>query len=107
LKGCGSVDDLAKQIGAKVANNDQVKVRDLPAVLQPIMLGLRVGEATPPFGSDQDGVRAWVVCGRDEPQEASLPAFDAIQQQLSDERVNLRARRYLRDLRRDAVIDYR
>jgi peptidyl-prolyl cis-trans isomerase SurA len=30
-----------------------------------------------------------------------------VQQQLSDERVNLRARRYLRDIRRDAVIEYR
>jgi len=26
---------------------------------------------------------------------------------MSDERVNLRARRYLRDIRRDAVIEYR
>jgi peptidyl-prolyl cis-trans isomerase SurA len=72
-----------------------------------VMLGLRVGESTPPFGSSDDGVRALVLCGRDEPAEAALPGFEEIQQQITDERVNLRARRYLRDLRRDAVIEYR
>jgi peptidyl-prolyl cis-trans isomerase SurA len=107
LQGCGKVADLAKQLNAEVIDNDQVKVRDLPPQLQPIVLGLRVGESTPPFGSSDDGVRALVVCGRDEPQQAAVPSFDEIQSQMSDERVNLRARRYLRDLRRDAVIEYR
>ena len=107
LQGCGKVAELAQRLKADVIDNDQVKVRDLPPALQPIMLGLRVGEASPPFGSSDDGVRALVVCGRDEPADATAPSFEEIQSQLSDERVNLRARRYLRDLRRDAVIDYR
>jgi peptidyl-prolyl cis-trans isomerase SurA len=107
LQGCGKANDFAKQLGGEILDNDQIKVRDLPPALQPIMLGLRVGESTPPFGSSDEGVRALVLCGRDDPQEASLPSFDEIQSQLSDERVNLRARRYLRDLRRDAVIEYR
>jgi peptidyl-prolyl cis-trans isomerase SurA len=107
LQGCGKANDLAKQLNAEVIDNDQIKVRDLPPALQPIMLGLRVGESTPPFGSSDDGVRALVLCGRDEPAEAALPGFEEIQQQITDERVNLRARRYLRDLRRDAVIEYR
>jgi peptidyl-prolyl cis-trans isomerase SurA len=71
------------------------------------MLSLRVGEATPPFGSSEDGVRALVVCGRDDPETAAIPSFDEIQSQMEDQRVNMRAQRYLRDLRRDAVIDYR
>jgi peptidyl-prolyl cis-trans isomerase SurA len=107
LQGCGKVDALAKQLNAEVINNDSVKVRDLPPALQPIMLGLRVGEATPPFGSSEDGIRALILCGRDDPQEAAIPSFEEISSQMSDERVNLRARRYLRDLRRDAVIEYR
>jgi peptidyl-prolyl cis-trans isomerase SurA len=107
LQGCGAVDAFAKQINATVVSADPIKVRDLPPPLQPIMLGLRVGEASPPFGSSDDGVHSLVVCGRDEPADATLPSFDEIQSQMTDERVNLRARRYLRDLRRDAVIDYR
>ena len=71
------------------------------------MLPMRVGEATPPFGSSDSGIRALVVCGRDDPGAATLPSFEEVQSQMSDARVNLRAQRYLRDLRRDAVIDYR
>ena len=108
LKGCGDVAAMAARVKGEVIDNDAVKVRDLPPALQPVMLNLRVGEATPPFGSSQDGViRALVVCGRDEPQQAALPTFEQIQSQMEEQRVNLRARRYLRDLRRDAVIDYR
>lgn len=107
LQGCGKVADFAKSVGGEVVDNDAVRIRDLPPALQDIMLNLRVGEATPPFGSSADGVRALVVCGRDEPETASIPTFEQIQSQMSDERVNMRARRYLRDLRRDAVIDYR
>ena len=35
------------------------------------------------------------------------PNFEQIYAQMSEERVNMRARRYLRDLRRDAIVDYR
>lgn len=106
LKGCGAVSDLAKQFGADVVENDGVKVRDLPQQLQGILLGLQVGQSTPPFGSMNEGVRILVLCGRDDPQDASQPNFEQIMSQMEDERINKRARTYLRDLRRDAVIDY-
>ncbi|WP_174274396.1 peptidylprolyl isomerase [Sphingomonas bacterium] len=107
LQGCGGAEAVGAKIGAEVISNDQLHVRDLPLALQNIMLELRVGEATPPFGSLTEGIRALVLCGRDDPEPAGLPSFDEIQSQMQDERVNLRARRYLRDLRRDAVIEYR
>jgi peptidyl-prolyl cis-trans isomerase SurA len=70
------------------------------------MIPMQVGQATQPFGSLDEGVRVLVICGRDEVQ-ASAPSYDDIYQQLNDERVNSRARRYLADLRRDAVIEFR
>lgn len=106
LQGCGSVADIAGKLNAEVIDNDNVRVRDLPAPLQPLMLDLQVGQATPPFGSAENGVRSLVLCGRDDPQDASAPSFDQIMSQIEDERVNKRARIYLRDLRRDAIIDY-
>jgi peptidyl-prolyl cis-trans isomerase SurA len=105
LQGCGAVADLAKGIGATVVEND-IQARNLPPQLQSIVLAMQVGEATPPFGSAAEGVRALVLCGRDEPEDASTPSFDTIMSQMEEERVNKRARTYLRDLRRDAVIDY-
>ncbi len=107
LNGCGSADALAKTVDAEVIDNDQIRVRDLPPQLQQIILELQVGQSTPPFGSLSDGVRALVLCGRDDPETAGGPSFDQIQAQMEEERVNRRARRYLRDLRRDAVIEYR
>lgn len=107
LAGCGSANDVAAKVGAEVVDNDQIRIRDLPPQLQQIMQDLQIGQASPPFGSLEDGVRALVVCGRDDPQGSSAPSFDQIYAQMEEDRVNRRARRYLRDLRRDAIIEYR
>ncbi len=105
--GCGKADEVAKAVGGDVVDNDQVKIRDLPPQLQEVMVNLQIGQSTPPFGSLADGVRALVLCGRDDPKNAGAPSYDAIYSQMEEERVNRRARRYLRDLRRDAIVDYR
>ena len=106
IKGCGQANEIGAKIGADVVDNDNVKVRDLPPQLQDILLNLQVGQSTPPFGSITEGVRVLVVCGRDDAATASAPNADQIMAQLEEERVNKRARIYLRDLRRDAVIEY-
>ena len=107
IKGCGSVEKVAADVGAEVVDNDAVRIRDLPAALQDIMLKLQVGQSTPPFGSAEDGVRALVLCGRDDPVAGALPSAEQIQTQVEGQRVNLRAQQKLRDLRRDAIIEYR
>lgn len=106
INGCGTADAVAKGAGADVVDNDNIKVRDLPAQLQDVLLNLQVGQTTPPFGSLEDGVRVLVVCGRDDPQAAAGPSAERITAQIEEERIGKRAQRYLRDLRRDAVVDY-
>ena len=59
-----------------------------------------------PFGSIAEGVRVLVLCGRDDPKVEGGPDFETVQRQIEEERVNKRGQAYLRDLRRDAVIDY-
>ena len=105
-RGCGAVDGVAQQMGAQVVANDQIRARDLPGPLQEAVLGMSIGETSPPFGSIDDGVRVLMLCGRDDPKGASGPNFDQLMAQLEDERVNKRAQMYLRDLRRDAIIEY-
>ncbi|MFM5950841.1 MAG: peptidylprolyl isomerase [Novosphingobium sp.] len=105
-KGCAAADALAGQLGAEVVNNEAIKARDLPGPLQELVLGLQLGETTPPFGSIQDGVRVLMLCGRDDPKAGGTVNFEEVQAQLEDERINRRAQTYMRDLRRDAVIDY-
>ncbi|OYW16456.1 MAG: peptidylprolyl isomerase [Novosphingobium sp. 12-64-8] len=106
IKGCGQADAAAGPLGATVVANDNIKARDLPAALQDTILKLSVGESTPPFGSIEDGVRVLMLCGRDDPKSSADPSFEALQSQMEDDRVNKRAQTYLRDLRRDAVIEY-
>jgi peptidyl-prolyl cis-trans isomerase SurA len=106
IGGCGGAEKIAADFHGEVITSDQVKMRDLPAALQRLMLPMQVGQATQPFGSLEEGVRVLVICGRDEIDQ-SAPSYDDVYNQLNEERVNSRARRYLRDLRRDAVIEFR
>ncbi len=108
MGGCGRAEAVAKDLGAEVAINDSIAIKDLPAPLQNLMKQLSIGQSTPPFGSAADGLRVLVLCGRDDrPSKVVEPSFDAVYNQMNEERVNMRARRYLRDLRRDAIVDYR
>jgi peptidyl-prolyl cis-trans isomerase SurA len=106
IGGCGGAEKIGAEFHGEVVESDQVKMRDLPPALQEMMLQMQVGQATRPFGSIEEGVRVLVLCGRDE-VDPTAPSFDQVYAQLNEERINLRSRRYLRDLRRDAVIDFR
>jgi len=106
LRGCADADNARGLIGANVVTNDQIRARALPEALQGIILGLQVGQATPPFGSIQEGVRVLMLCGRDDPQDTSGPSFDSVMEQIENDRIQKRAQRYLRDLRNDAYIEY-
>jgi peptidyl-prolyl cis-trans isomerase SurA len=106
IGGCGGAEKVAAEFHGEVVQSDQVKMRDLPVSLQQMMLPMQVGQATQPFGSLEEGVRVLVICGRDQ-VDPSAPTYDDVYNRLNEERVNLRARRYLRDLRRDAVIEFR
>ncbi len=105
--GCGAADGIASSVGGNVVQNDDVRMGDLPPALQQAMTTLQIGQASPPFGSLEGGVRVLILCGRDDPPATAEPDMVQIEQRMEDERVNRQAQRYLRDLRRDAVIEYR
>jgi peptidyl-prolyl cis-trans isomerase SurA len=105
MGGCGGAEAAATRLGAEVVANE-IKVRDLPGALQQTLLNLTVGQATQPFGT-VERISILVLCGRDDPPPVNNISYDQVASQLTEERVNLRAQRYLRDLRRDAVVDYR
>ena len=104
--GCGGAEKIANAFNGEVVSSNEIQIRDLPPALQQIMIPMQIGQATRPFGSIDEGVRVLVLCGRDE-VESTMPTYDEVYAQLNEERMNSRARRYLRDLRGDAVIEYR
>lgn len=106
MGGCGRAPEVAQATGAELVSNDNVRVRDLPPALQQMLLGMSIGQSTQPFGTTQR-VSVLVLCGRDDPEAVNMPTAANIAERIEEERMNRQAQRYLRDLRRDAVIEYR
>lgn len=106
INSCETLPETAERIGASNHSNiGLLKLRDLPLQLRPTLEALEVGQAAKPVASN-DGIRIIVLCGRQEP-EIQKPDFDQIMNQLESQRLSMMSRRYLRDLRRDAIVDYR
>jgi peptidyl-prolyl cis-trans isomerase SurA len=103
--GCGRADEIAKQINGKVSDLPPAKIRELPEGLHKQLEDLKIGQITETFGTAKDA-RVLILCGRDEAAE-TVPTFDEVYAQVNEQKVGLMARRFLRDLRRDAIVDYR
>lgn len=106
MDSCQNIPDVIARSGfARAVDVGSVTIRDLPPQLRRSVLPLKPGQATRPILTS-DSIMALAVCDKQEPQ-VQQPAFEDIQNQLEGERLAAFARRYLRDLKRDAVIDYR
>ena len=123
VNGCGNLAALVKANGATTVPLGTVAVKDLAPDFRKILEKTPNGRSTPPLRS-ANGVQMFVVCaggmvpGRDSvvaggPEGSGIvkpfvmPTRDDIQQRLYGQELSMMARRYLRDLRRDASIDIR
>lgn len=105
-KSCDDIEALAKALEVESFGKlDEIPLRALTPNLRKLLNSMEDGMATGPIAS-QDGIRIFFVCGRREP-EVGVPDFDEIYAQLQEQRLSMVARRYLRDLRRDSIVDYR
>ncbi|MAU41955.1 MAG: hypothetical protein CMF31_10075 [Kordiimonas sp.] len=106
LKSCDDVERLAEEMTAESSGDlGKMRLSDFPGPLQSGILATEIGQAAPLLKED-GGFRALIICGKDVP-EIKAPTFESVQSALTNERVTVMARRHLRDLRRDAIIDYR
>ena len=78
---------------------------DLPAALRVIADGMKVGDVSSPLMSD-DGVRLYMLCGKREGVTATVDAGRA-KAAVYQQRMELEAQKYMRNLRRDAFIEIR
>ncbi|MCP5380730.1 MAG: peptidylprolyl isomerase [Kordiimonadaceae bacterium] len=81
------------------------KVGNLPQEAKEEVLNLEIGQGTKLY-EEEDGYRSFILCAKDIP-EIKLPEFDTVLENMTQSRLQLVARRHLRDLRRDAIVDYR
>ncbi|MFM2045009.1 MAG: hypothetical protein RLY86_3585 [Pseudomonadota bacterium] len=103
---CDALQQASTRIpGAQVAGLPLTRLGDIPAEIRGLVQSLGIGTPTQPLVTDV-GVMLLMVCDRVVP-EGSLPPVDQIRNALLMERIDMLQRRYLRDLRREATIEYR
>lgn len=78
---------------------------ELPPALQNAVADVDVGRLSKPL-TTENGVELYAVCDKRE-IKSDAGARNEIEQQLRNKEGEMLARRYLRDLRRNAIIDYR
>jgi peptidyl-prolyl cis-trans isomerase SurA len=78
---------------------------DLPPQVRAVVEKLELGVPSEDIRTPTE-VLQMMVCDRKDPPDQA-PSKDAIAQRLHERRMAMMARRYLRDLRRDAIIDVR
>lgn len=103
---CELVEERAAQIQADQSGVlGEFNIGDFPDEIGKAILTLEEGQSTKLF-REQDGYRAFIMCKKIIPV-IDLPDFETMLENLTQSRVQLIARRHLRDLRRDAIVDYR
>lgn len=106
ISGCTDIVTISKEVGSpRPADLGKHKLTDLSPTVREAVGELKVGEVSALVRTD-DGVMLLMVCDRVEPLVA-LPGRDQISNNLTRRRLGLMARRYLRDIRRSAIVDVR
>ncbi len=103
IAGCAGLDALAAEIGSSGSNDlGTVSPGDLSPRIRDIVISLPVGQPSAPMAIP-GGLGILVVCERTD----SGVDRAKIRERLSGQRLDMLARRYMRDLRRNANVDVR
>jgi peptidyl-prolyl cis-trans isomerase SurA len=103
MAGCESFDALAREHGSPGSGDlGTLKLSELPEDLRRVIEPLPVGQTSAPV-QVAAGISLLLVCSR---QEDGIDR-DKIRDSLIGQRLDMLARRYLRDLRRAATVDIR
>lgn len=103
LNGCANVAEVAQTVSSPApVDAGEVPLDNLPAALRAAIADLEIGQPSEPLPLP-GGAGIVLVCDR---SEDSVDR-ERIREQLAEERLSTLARRYMRDLRRNANVDIR
>ncbi len=105
LTSCAEVEKMVETLGSQDSGDlGEVLITDLPEKIRAAVVDLQPDQVSEPVQTAV-GIHLFAVCGRsgDRPQ-ASKTAV--VRSDLGNRRLSMLARRYLRDLRRDAVVEF-
>ncbi len=103
---CEEIDGIAQKMGLESTTTlGTLRLRDLIEDLRNLVSPQTIGQISPIIKSE-DGWRVLIICNRAMPQVAE-PQFDQIMGNIEQQRLAMISRRYLRDVRREAIIEHR
>ena len=103
---CKNTEAKAKEMDARnVTRTGQVELRRFPKNLQSEISTKEAGQVIGPKKNEKIAEMV-VVCDRKDDQGATI-SRDAIENNLYSQRLAIMARRHLRELRRDSIVEYR
>ena len=103
---CKNTEAKAKEMDARnVTRTGQVELRRFPKNLQSEINTTEAGQVIGPKKNEKIAEMV-VVCDRKDDQGATI-SRDAIENNLYSQRLAIMARRHLRELRRDSIVEYR
>jgi len=106
VQNCDDMDALAKEVKSPAgADLGTFNVGELAPAMRNAVVNLQAGEASKPVRLPT-GLSVIMVCARTDPPN-DIPGRDEISPRLRAQKLEILARRYLRDLRRDAFIETR
>ena len=101
---CADAADAGASIDAATRDLTGLDITALPPATQAIAISQPVGQASEPVRIES-GIAVYVVCARNISNAG--PTDEELRDQIMSERLELLARGYLRDLRRNAFVDIR
>lgn len=105
FKTCKAAEDTAKQLGAAAQRTGLQPLGAFDASLRAIVAPLEAGQLSDILEADDKWV-VFAVCDRKDDIGLAI-SRDAISDNIYAQRMAMMARRHLRDLRRDSVVEYR
>lgn len=106
FKSCARLDEMSNLLqGANVSPPRNVAAGQLQPELRQAVMSREAGDVLPPVRSPE-GIELLAICDRKDDQ-GGLPTRDSIEDNLFAQQLSMMARRHLRDLRRDAVVETR
>ena len=105
FKTCRRAQNKAKKLNASVKRSGLRQLRTLPGAIALAVANLEAGEVAPP-SQQNDVTNVYIVCDRKDDLGIEI-SRNQIADNIFSQRISVMARRHLRDLRRDAVVEYR
>jgi len=106
VRGCEAMESMANKLeGGSSGSVGWVSLQDLPEQFRLTLSQLDIGMPSPPLFSE-NGSHVMMVCGRENPTE-DIDYEQLVRDRLERSRLEILARRLLRDLRRSALVDIR